>query len=78
MLRIALTIFLVFFSCVSHAEKEHTVIVISMDGMTNEVWDLEELDAFQKIQNEGIRAEFMKPVYQSTTCLLYTSPSPRD
>lgn len=35
--------------------------------MTNEVWDLEELDAFQKIQNEGIRAEFMKPVYQSTT-----------
>ena len=66
-MRIALTIFLVFFSSVSHGEKEHTVIVISMDGMTNEVWDLEELDAFQKIQNEGINAEFMKPVYQSTT-----------
>ena len=66
-MRLALTIFLAFFSCGSLAEKEHTIIVISMDGMTNEVWDLEELDSFQKIQNEGIRAEFMKPVYQSTT-----------
>jgi Uncharacterized proteins of the AP superfamily len=66
-MRIALTIFLVFFSCGSLAEKDHTVIVISMDGMTNDVWDIEELNAFQKIQKEGIRAEFMKPVYQSTT-----------
>ena len=38
-----------------------------MDGMTNDVWNIKELDSFQKIQNEGIRAEFMKPVYQSTT-----------
>ncbi|MED6343719.1 MAG: alkaline phosphatase family protein, partial [Pseudomonadota bacterium] len=66
-MRLALTIFLVFFSCGSLAEKEHTVIVISMDGMTNDVWNIKELDSFQKIQNEGIRAEFMKPVYQSTT-----------
>ena len=66
-MRIALIILLVFFSCGGLAEKEHTVIVISMDGMTNDVWNIEELDAFQKIQNEGIRAEFMKPVYQSTT-----------
>ena len=38
-----------------------------MDGMTNDVWNIKELNAFQKIQNKGIRAEFMKPVYQSTT-----------
>ena len=66
-MRVALTIFLVILSCVSHAEKDHTLIVISMDGMTNDAWDITELDSFQRIQNEGIRAEFMKSVYQSTT-----------
>ena len=38
-----------------------------MDGLTNEAWDIAELESFQRIQNEGIRAEFMTPVYQSTT-----------
>ena len=38
-----------------------------MDGLTNDAWDIAELESFQRIQNEGIRAEFMTPVYQSTT-----------
>ena len=38
-----------------------------MDGMTNDAWELKELKTFQRIQNEGIRADYMTPVYQSTT-----------
>ena len=66
-MRLALTIFLVIFSSANLAERSHTVVVISMDGLTNDAWDIDELESFQRIQNEGIRAEFMRPVYQSTT-----------
>ncbi|MAJ30763.1 MAG: hypothetical protein CMQ73_05850 [Gammaproteobacteria bacterium] len=66
-MRVALALVFVVFSSLLIAEKDHTVIVISMDGMTNDAWDLKELKTFQRIQNEGIRAEFMTPVYQSTT-----------
>ena len=66
-MRLALSIFLVIFSSVTLAERSHTVVVISMDGLTNDAWDIAELESFQRIQNEGIRAEFMTPVYQSTT-----------
>ena len=66
-MRVALALVFVVFSSLVIAEKDHTVIVISMDGMTNDAWDLKELKTFQRIQNEGIRAEYMTPVYQSTT-----------
>ena len=66
-MRVALALVFVVFSSLVIAEKDHTVIVISMDGMTNDAWDLKELKTFQRIQNEGIRADYMTPVYQSTT-----------
>lgn len=66
-MRIALALVILVFSSLISAEREHTVIAISMDGMTNNAWDLKELESFQRIQKEGIRAEFMTPVYQSTT-----------
>ena len=66
-MRVALALVFIVFSSLVIAEKDHTVIVISMDGMTNDAWDLKELKTFQRIQNEGIRADYMTPVYQSTT-----------
>ena len=66
-MRVALALVFVVFSSLVIAEKDHTVIVISMDGMTNDAWELKELKTFQRIQNEGIRADYMTPVYQSTT-----------
>ena len=66
-MRVALALVFIVFSSLVIAEKDHTVIVISMDGMTNDAWELKELKTFQRIQNEGIRAEYMTPVYQSTT-----------
>ena len=66
-MRVALALVFIVFSSLVIAEKDHTVIVISMDGMTNYAWELKELKTFQRIQNEGIRAEYMTPVYQSTT-----------
>jgi len=66
-MRVALALVFIVFSSLVIAEKDHTVIVISMDGMTNYAWELKELKTFQRIQNEGIRADYMTPVYQSTT-----------
>ena len=66
-MRVILALVFVVCSSLAIAENDHTVIVISMDGMTNDVWDMKELKTFQRVQNEGIRADYMTPVYQSTT-----------
>ncbi len=66
-MRTILGILFLVFSSISLAEKEQTVIVISMDGMTNNVWEMPELKFFQTIKNKGIKADYMTPVYQSTT-----------
>jgi len=49
------------------AEKESTVIVISMDGVRHDISENNDLDAFMRIEKNGVRAEYLIPVYQSTT-----------
>tara|TARA_B110000438_G_scaffold229933_1_gene224825 strand:- start:544 stop:1701 length:1158 start_codon:yes stop_codon:yes gene_type:complete len=49
------------------AEKESTVIVISMDGVRHDISENNDLDAFKRIEKNGVRAEYLIPVYQSTT-----------
>ena len=49
------------------AEKESTVIVISMDGVRHDVSENNDLDAFKRMEKNGVRAEYLIPVYQSTT-----------
>ena len=49
------------------AEKESTVIVISMDGVRHDVSENNDLDAFKRMEKNGVRAEYLIPVFQSTT-----------
>ena len=49
------------------AEKEATVIVISMDGMRHDISKSSDLDAFERIATMGLKAEHLIPVYPSTT-----------
>ena len=49
------------------AEKESTVIVISMDGVRHDISENNDLDAFKRMEKNGVRAEYLIPVYQSTT-----------
>ena len=48
-MRVALALVFVVFSSLVTAEKDHTVIVISMDGMTNDAWELKELKTLTKV-----------------------------
>ena len=56
-----------FFVSNVFAEKEATVIVISMDGMRHDISKSGDLDAFERIATRGLKAEHLIPVYQSTT-----------
>ena len=56
-----------FFACNVFAEKEATVIVISMDGMRHDISKISDLDAFERIATMGLKAEHLIPVYPSTT-----------
>ena len=47
--------------------KEPTVIVISMDGIRHDLWKTHQVDSFEYIEKQGIRADHLIPVYQSTT-----------
>ena len=47
--------------------KEPTVIVISMDGIRHDLWKAEQIDSFEYIEQQGLRADHLVPVYQSTT-----------
>ena len=47
--------------------KEPTVIVISMDGIRHDLWTADEIDSFEYIENHGVKADHLIPVYQSTT-----------
>ena len=49
------------------AQKESTVIVISMDGVSHEIKDNASLTAFKRMEQLGIKADHLIPVYQSTT-----------
>ena len=49
------------------AEKESTVIVISMDGVRHDISKNNDLDAFRRMEKNGVRAEYLIPVFQSTT-----------
>ena len=49
------------------AEKESTVIVISMDGVRHDISKNNDLDAFKRMEKNGVRAEYLIPVFQSTT-----------
>ena len=62
-------VFSIVFFFVSNvfAEKEATVIVISMDGMRHDISKSGDLDAFERIATMGLKAEHLIPVYQSTT-----------
>ena len=56
-----------FFASNVFAEKEATVIVISMDGMRHDISKSSDLDAFERIATMGLKAEHLIPVYPSTT-----------
>jgi len=56
-----------FFASNVFAEKEATVIVISMDGMRHDISKSIDLDAFERIATMGLKAEHLIPVYPSTT-----------
>ena len=56
-----------FFASNVFAEKEATVIVISMDGMRHDISKINDLDAFERIATMGLKAEHLIPVYPSTT-----------
>ena len=56
-----------FFASKVFAEKEATVIVISMDGMRHDISKISDLDAFERIATMGLKAEHLIPVYPSTT-----------
>ena len=56
-----------FYASNVFAEKEATVIVISMDGMRHDISKSSDLDAFERIATMGLKAEHLIPVYQSTT-----------
>ena len=62
-------VFSIVFFFVSNvfAEKEATVIVISMDGMRHDISKNSDLDAFERIATMGLKAEHLIPVYPSTT-----------
>ena len=47
--------------------KEPTVIVISMDGIRHDLWKTHQVDSFEYIEKQGVRADHLIPVYQSTT-----------
>ncbi|MBT6074469.1 MAG: alkaline phosphatase family protein, partial [Gammaproteobacteria bacterium] len=49
------------------AEKESTVIIISMDGVRYDIAEKNDLEAFKRMDKSGVRAEYLRPVYQSTT-----------
>ena len=49
------------------AEKESTVIVISMDGVRYDISKNNDLNAFKRMEKNGVRAEYLIPVFQSTT-----------
>ena len=49
------------------AQKESTVIVISMDGVSHDIEDNASLTAFKRMEQLGIKADHLIPVYQSTT-----------
>ena len=49
------------------AEKESTVIVISMDGVRHDISKNNDLNAFKRMEKNGVRAEYLIPVFQSTT-----------
>ncbi len=49
------------------AQKESTVIVISMDGVSHEIKDNASLTAFKRMEQLGIKADHLIPVYPSTT-----------
>ena len=56
-----------FYASNVFAEKEATVIVISMDGMRHDISKSSDLDAFERIATMGLKAEHLIPVYPSTT-----------
>jgi len=56
-----------FFVSNAFAEKEATVIVISMDGMRHDISSSDDLDAFKRIATMGLKADYLIPVYPSTT-----------
>jgi len=56
-----------FFVSPVFAEKEATVIVISMDGMRHDISKNSDLDAFERIATVGLKADDLTPVYPSTT-----------
>ena len=56
-----------FYASNVFAEKEATVIVISMDGMRHDISKISDLDAFERIATMGLKAEHLIPVYPSTT-----------
>ncbi|HIL42572.1 MAG TPA: alkaline phosphatase family protein, partial [Gammaproteobacteria bacterium] len=56
-----------FFVSNAFAEKEATVIVISMDGMRHDISRSDDLDAFKRIATMGLKADHLIPVYQSST-----------
>jgi len=56
-----------FFASDVFAEKEATVIVISMDGMRHDISTSNNLDAFERIAIRGLKADHLIPVYPSTT-----------
>jgi len=46
---------------------EATVIVLSWDGMRHDFPDLDKFPALQRLENEGVRAKSLIPVYPSST-----------
>jgi alkaline phosphatase D len=49
------------------AKKESTVILISMDGVSHDIEDNVSLTAFKRMEQLGIKADHLIPVYPSTT-----------
>lgn len=41
--------------------------MISMDGIRHDLWKAEQIDSFEYIEQQGLRADHLVPVYQSTT-----------
>ena len=49
------------------AQQESTVIIISMDGVSHDIEDNASLTAFKRMEQLGIKADHLIPVYPSTT-----------
>lgn len=60
-------VFIFLSSLVWSEDSENTVIVISMDGVRYDFPDGSRSGGFSKIEENGVKANFFKPVYQSTT-----------